>query len=278
MTLSQDLQRITRSAVLDPAEGLVMERVLLEQRRIWFDARTWQTAAACWCTESEGELVMLVDASPAEADNLITEARRRRAFVVSTPFSHPEDLAQRLVQAGMRRVQAQGTYIYRGGPTLPPQPARRGFSLAGLLGARPGPLPVDVETIGLPGLAIWNKACYRAFAPRGVSEFESLTEKTRALRNMGEAGSWYLATHQGQAVGTAIRYQGQGAAIVMAVGTDPRWRGRGIATALMQAIVADHSRQGHGFLFLDTQPGGNAERLYLQLGFVPAYVREVYGA
>ena len=263
---------------LDVVEGLVMERVLLQQRRIWFAAHLWESPAAQWCSEAEGEMIMLVQADPAGADALVAEARQRRAFVVVTPFTQPGDLAHRLVCSGFRRVQAQGTYVYRPGHTPPPVPAapsRRRFNLTPW--RQQEPLELTVEAVGLGDLVRWNRTCWRAFMPRGLSEVESLVEKTRAFRNMGGAARWYLALHRGQPVATSILHQGDGAAILMAVGTEPRWRGRGIATVLVHRAVADHAAHGQGFLFLDTQPGGNAERLYLGLGFVPAYVREVYG-
>jgi len=260
---------------LDVAEGLTMERVLLHQRRIWFDAHVWETPVATWCSEAEGEMVLLVRADPEATDALISEARRRRAFVVATPFSQPEDLVHRLMVSGLRRVQAQGTYVYRASPAPQPVPRRR-FNLNPWR-QQQEPVDLQIEAVGLGDLARWNRTCWRAFMPRGLSEVESMVEKTRAFRNMGDAARWYLAFHRGQPVATAILHQSEGAAILMAVGTEPRWRGRGVATALVHRAVADHAESGQGFLFLDTQPGGNAERLYLGLGFVPAYVREVYG-
>lgn len=260
---------------LDVAEGLIMERVLLEQRRIWFDARIWETPAAHWCSEAEGEMVLLVDTDPDGADALIREARQRRAFVAATPFSRPADLGRRLLHSGFRRVQAQGVYVYRPGQAAPAAVPRRRFNLTPWRNS--DPLDLEIEAIGLTDLARWNRTCWRAFMPRGLSEVESMVEKTRAFRNMGDSARWYLALHRGQPVATAILHQSEGAAILMAVGTEPRWRGRGAATAMVRRAIADHAASGEGFLFLDTTPGGNAERLYLGLGFVPAYVREVYG-
>lgn len=252
---------------------LHMEELLLEMRTIWFGAVPRPFHSGTLLVEPEGELVGLVDGTPEQADALVAEARRRQAYVVVTPFTRPHDLPSRLRAAGYRLVQRQGTYIYEpGDPPAPLRPARRG-----LIRLLRRPLPVRIEVVGEERLPLWNRICYTAFGPRGQTEEESLREKERAFANMGPAGTWYLAYAGDEPAATAILYQGREASELLAVGTLPRFRGRGLATALVRRAIADFSRRGQGFLFLDTRPGSGPERLYTRLGFRPAYVRSIYG-
>ena len=138
------------------------------------------------------------------------------------------------------------------------------------------PLPVRVEQITEQELPAWNQVCWRAFDSRGSLE-HSLKEKLAAFRSMGAAANWYLARAGEEPAGTAILYQAEDAAQVLAVGTLPAYRDRGIASALVRRIIADWQAGGSGLLFLDTAPGSAAERLYQRLGFRQAYRREIYG-
>jgi len=93
---------------------------------------------------------------------------------------------------------------------------------------------------------------------------------------MGGRALWYLARLGQVPVGTAILYLGEQAAQILAVGTRPGYRRRGVATALVRRAIADFRARGRGVLFLDTWPGSGAERLYLRLGFQRAYIRTMY--
>jgi GNAT superfamily N-acetyltransferase len=159
------------------------------------------------------------------------------------------------------------------GPAIRALPARRGFF--GLLGRRQKVPAITVRQIGADELPTWNGVCWRAFGGRG-SESDALREKRQAFRSMGASARWYLATADGRPAGTAILHQTPELGQVLAVGTDPGARGRGVATAVMRSLLHDWQQEGSGFLFLDTTPGSPAEQLYLRLGFRAAYVREVY--
>lgn len=255
---------------LDP-RWPVMEDVLLAMREMWFGA----TATPFYCgrllVEPEGELIAQIDGSPAEADLLVAEASRRRAYAVVTPFTRPPDLPRRLRACGYHVVQRQGTYVYEPGTAAAKVPQRRN-----LLSWFRRELPVEIDTVGAADLPLWNRICFEAFGPRGLTEQQSLLEKQRAYANMGERALWYIARAGGEPAGTAILYTGPQAGQVLAVGTLPRFRGRGIATIITRRALADFATRGRGFLFLDTRPGSQAERIYLSLGFQPAYVRTVY--
>lgn len=261
---------------------MAMERVILQVRRLWFGAREFPAGCATAVVESGGEILMLIDGDVAEADELVADAARRGSFVVTTSFTRPADMALRLKRAGYRSVQAHGTFvldpdIYRvhmgQGTSARPLAGRR----RGLLGLfqRPGPADVVVRQIGEEELPLWNAICWRAFGGRS-SEALSLREKEQAFRAMGADARWYLATAHGRPAGTAILFQAPEAAQILAVGTLPGLRGRGVASAVMHRLIGVWQASGHGFLFLDTTPGSDAERLYRRLGFAPVYVREVH--
>ncbi|HWI52543.1 MAG TPA: GNAT family N-acetyltransferase [Symbiobacteriaceae bacterium] len=256
----------------------VMEDVILDVRRDWFGARIVSLGRAVAVLEAGGEMVMAIDEDGPGADRLIAEAAQRSAYVVATDFTRPPDLGARLRRAGFAPVQRHATYIldetaYQRSDD-PEPPAGRRTGLLQMLRRRERPA-VAVHRISEAELPEWNGVCWRAFGAR-YSEVASLLDKQSAFRNMGADANWYLATVAGRPAGTAILYQDDEAAQVLAVGTLPSLQGRGVATAIMRYLIADWQQQGHGFLFLDTNPGSGAERLYLKLGFVPAYLREVY--
>jgi GNAT superfamily N-acetyltransferase len=256
-----------------------MESVLLAMRQMWFAAQVRQLHGGLLVSEPEGEIVTMVNGDSASAAGLIREAQERRAYVVATPFSRPPDLPARLRRAGFHLVHRQGTYLYEG-PSLTeadlePRGEQRRRGLLSWLGART-PLPVEISPVTEADVAAWNRVCWVAFSPRGVSESQSLAEKRRAFRAMGPRSVWYLARSGDRPIGCAILYQGEEAAQVLAVGTLPGFRGRGVATAVVKRAIYDWQQGGWGFLFLDTIPRSSPERLYLALGFRPAYTRQVF--
>ncbi|HYF92202.1 MAG TPA: GNAT family N-acetyltransferase [Symbiobacteriaceae bacterium] len=258
--------------------ALLMEQVIRDVRRLWFGALAVPLAGAVGLVEGGGEMIVGVDTDGPGADRLIAGAADRGAYVLTTSLSRPADLGARLRLAGYAAVQSHVTYVLdetafeRAMAPQPPQERRRG--LLTLLWRRE-PVNVEIRQIGPDELPRWNAVCWRAFGGR-TSEAASLLDKQTAFGNMGSAARWYLAVAGARPVGTAIVYQGEGAAQVLAVGTLPALQSRGVATAVMKHLVRDWQAGGSGFLFLDTSPGSTAERLYLRLGFRPSYLREVY--
>lgn len=260
-----------------------MEEVIIAVRRLWFGATITPLDGAVSVGEAGGELLMCLEADGDGADRLIADAARRGAYVVATDCSRPLDLRARLRRAGFGPVQSHGTYVLDEAAferAVSSHAARgRGEGRPGLLGLlwrrereRPA---ITVQRIGADQLPQWNEVCWRAFRARST-EAGSLIDKMTAYQGMGDRAWWYLATIGGRPAGTAILFQGEGAAQVLAVGTLPSLQGRGVATAILQRLIRDWQAAGRGFLFLDTDPGSNAERLYLKLGFVQAYVREIH--
>lgn len=250
-----------------PAE---MEAVFQTVREAWFGARPHVVPGATLLEEPRGELLMHVDATPDQADRLIQLAIARRAFLLCTDLSQPSDLRERLRLQGFRLYHVGQTFLYRADPAGAAAPWRSRSSQE----ARPQPA-VRIETIPRTLLPVWSEVCRRAFGQR-VDPATALAEKEMAWVGMGEQARWYLAWSDGIPVATAILFQMEQAAQILAVGTLPGMRGRGIASALMRRLIADWQDQGKGFLFLDTEPEGEAARLYQGLGFAPVYRRELW--
>jgi len=255
---------------MDAARAATLERVILAVRRHWFAAASSDLGCAVGLVESGGELISLVDGDSEQADALVANAALRGAYVVATSFSQPPDLALRLRRQGFRLIQRHGVYVFE--PGVRRAPVRHGL-LSRLLWREP--LSVTVHKADAGEIPVWNEVCWRAFGPRGTLE-ASLQEKQQAFCSMGSAGSWYLAVAEGRAVGTACMFCTPEASQVLAVGTLPAFRGRGIASALMAQVIRDWESGDAGLLFLDASPGSVAERLYLRIGFRAVYVRELY--
>lgn len=250
---------------LAPAQ---MEAVFQAVREAWFGARPHPVPGALLLEEPRGELLMHVAATPEEAEQLIRFANARRAFLLCTDLSQPSDLRERLRQHGFRLYHVGQTFLYKEEAGPP-----RGLGRA-LTPARPQPA-VRIETIPHSLLPIWSEVCRRAFGQR-VDAATALSEKEMAWAGMGDRARWYLAWSDGIPVATAILLQLEQAAQILAVGTLPGMRGRGIASALMRRLIADWQVERKGFLFLDTEPDGDAARLYQGLGFVSGYRRELW--
>jgi GNAT superfamily N-acetyltransferase len=82
-------------------------------------------------------------------------------------------------------------------------------------------------------------------------------------------GSWkfYLAYLDGEAVGTCALFCSGGVSGVYDVGTLPKYRGKGIGSALTLQALQDAAAIGCKMHSLQAEEGGNAECLYKKLGF-----------
>lgn len=251
----------------------LMERVMGEIRRHWFNAILTDTPGVLSVVEPGGEILMCVDCEEEEADALIAGAVSRGAYMVCTGLSRPSDLGARLKRAGYRPIQQHWTYLFNPQSSAPPKQRQRPRLISILPWSDPPSIEVDLIT--LAELRQWNEVSWQAFGARGTLD-DSLNDKLRAYQNMGAQGSWYMARFRGRPVGTACIYRGRGASQILAVGTLPGFRGRGIATAVVERVIGDWQSGTESILFLDARAGSSAERIYTRLGFRPLYLRELY--
>lgn len=271
-------ERRAHATLMKREQAALMERVMVRVRRLWFGSQEVSLHHATLLVESGGELLLCVDTDSASADELVTRAAESGAYMAVTGFSRPGDLGARLRKVGFTVVQRHGTYILDEGAydaALPQNVSDLQSSGVFSFLHRRRQAVVTVRSVGEEELPAWNGVCWRAFGRRG-SEADSLLEKQHAFLAMGDTADWYLAYLGERPVGTAICYQECEAAQVLAVGTLPECRRRGVATALLQRLIHDWRQRNHGFLFLDTAPEGAAAQLYHRLGFRYAYLREIY--
>ena len=79
----------------------------------------------------------------------------------------------------------------------------------------------------------------------------------------------YLATWSGRNAGACDLFVLGEWARLDSVGTLPEFRRRGVASALVRRAIADAENGGVRVLYLFTEAGSDAERLYRKCGFIP---------
>lgn len=86
----------------------------------------------------------------------------------------------------------------------------------------------------------------------------------------------YLGSADSEPVCIATLIEAEGWVGIYNVGTAPNRRKRGFAGKLLARAIADALEGGNVRIFLQTEAGSGAERLYLSLGFETAFVRTGY--
>jgi len=93
---------------------------------------------------------------------------------------------------------------------------------------------------------------------------------------MRKGGRYYVAYVDGKPVGTSFLFSLAKTGGIFNVGTLKEYRKRGIATALTIHAVNESIRKGNDIHTLQTDKGGNAERLYKKIGFVTDHTASWY--
>ncbi len=87
---------------------------------------------------------------------------------------------------------------------------------------------------------------------------------------------YYVARVGGDIVGGCFISLFEDIPTIMGVCTLPKARGQGVATALLERVVADSIAATHPFTCLFVERGNPAKRLYRSLGFVPLLDSQTY--
>jgi ribosomal protein S18 acetylase RimI-like enzyme len=93
---------------------------------------------------------------------------------------------------------------------------------------------------------------------------------------MRKGAKLYLAYVEGKPVGTSGLLSLMKTGGIFFVGTLEEYRRRGIGTTLTAHTVMDSIREGNDLHTLQTEKGGNAERLYRKIGFVTDHTISYY--
>jgi GNAT superfamily N-acetyltransferase len=85
---------------------------------------------------------------------------------------------------------------------------------------------------------------------------------------MQKGGKYYVAYVKGKPIGTSFLFSLMKTGGIFNVGTLKEYRKRGVGTALTVHAIMESIKEGNNIHTLQTAKGGNAERLYNEIGFV----------
>lgn len=167
--------------------------------------------------------------------------------------AYQDDLARAAAERGLE-VESNVVMAY----ALPqaPRPAP-GLDIRPLDLAREWDATVDLALVAEPGSAAfsaftaWQRGCFRRMLEAGH-------------------GQWWGAWRDGRLAGSAGLFTRNGWARFQEVVTHPELRRRGVCSNLCHAMVEDlRARDPAARVVIVAEPGSDAERVYLRLGFRP---------
>lgn len=91
-----------------------------------------------------------------------------------------------------------------------------------------------------------------------------------------KGGKYYVAYVEGKPVGTSFLFSLMKTGGIFNIGTLKEYRKRGIGTTLTVYAIMKSVEEGNDFHTLQTEKGGNAERLYKEIGFVTDHTATWY--
>ena len=141
---------------------------------------------------------------------------------------------------------------------------------------------ISVNRIAPDELPLWLDTVVEGFASPDGQGVASHEEFPRAVleRTIGDlardpAYSSYLARLDGEAAGGAAFHLFAGVAQLAGAATRPRYRGRGVQTALLAARLADAAAAGCDIAVITTQPGSKSQQNAQRQGFDLLYTRTI---
>lgn len=197
----------------------------------------------------------------------------------ASPFADDAEQRGWLAAAGYRQVR---TWLHMTRPVTP-------ADIEALPGPREGVVvrTVDCHEHGLPvaaDLRLVHQQLEESFQDHFNSYRESFAEFVQRLRE--EPGHrwdhWWLAYVDGEPAGALVASllppgaSGKEGSYVEYIGVNRRARGRGVAKALLFAVIRDVAARGGDRVSLevDADSPTNADQLYSSLGWVTDYVTE----
>lgn len=113
----------------------------------------------------------------------------------------------------------------------------------------------------------------QAFDPR----FGEAWTRAQCLGIMAMPGVWLiLATVQGEAAGFALSRSIADETELLLLATAPAFRRRGVAKALISAVIATAKERGSSRVHLEVRSGNEAVKLYISAGFTKIGERRGY--
>ena len=123
---------------------------------------------------------------------------------------------------------------------------------------------VKVNEINEDGIDVFDRLMVTSFEM--PSEWKKVFDKI-SVDWMRKGARNYLADADGQPVGTISLFSKDKTGCILNVSTLKEYRRRGIGTELTMQVVSDSFKEGNDLHTLQTDKGGDAERLYQKLGF-----------
>ncbi|MGE5674611.1 MAG: GNAT family N-acetyltransferase [Mycobacterium leprae] len=201
-------------------------------------------------------------ATLAAAGALLSAYDRRPALFLSPAAGEVEQLAERLRLTGWVPVLHQ---VVLASPL--PQPERRSDPA------------ITVTSVGREQLPLWGQTLVDAYGVSTEAADSIRRGWTALMADPGEGAkvSYYLATLEGQSVGTGLTWSQGGIAALYCGAVNSAFRRRGVHRALMQRRLTDAAREGNHLAVLQTEKGSPVEHLCTtHLGFTLAYERQMW--
>ena len=134
-------------------------------------------------------------------------------------------------------------------------------------------LGIDLRQGAVADLAVVDRVMKAAFDPR----FGEAWTHNQVLGLMAMPGVWLtIAEIGGEPAGFALSRRVLDEAELLLLATAPPLRRRGVAAALLRAVVADARSEGARTLHLEVRDGNDAIKLYRAAGFAKVGERRHY--
>lgn len=181
------------------------------------------------------------------------KGRAGRAVADIDPVAECQGIGRELRKLGMEPSSASFPLLYYP-PVEPPSVPNGQIEVIEI-----NPMDSEVETWISMQIVDEREEQDRVFW-KSVAEMEARSGMCRL----------FLAKINGEPAGACDQFSADGWGRIDSVITHPRWRRKGVATSLVIHAVNESIQSGCRFTYLFTRSGSDAERLYLQLGFVKA--------
>lgn len=168
------------------------------------------------------------------------------AYFRVSPCSHPETLVPTLEDRGFKEQWEESIMIFEGEPKID-------LSIG-----------LEINTISKQELAMWIDVAAEVF---GVPSSEKEGYYEYVLEHLKRGGRCFLASLEGEPVGTSMLYSMNRVGSIFTVGTLTNYRRRGVGTAVTMHSVLQSMDDGNKIHTLQVGEGEYAEQLYQKLGF-----------
>ncbi|MCL4435274.1 MAG: GNAT family N-acetyltransferase [Thaumarchaeota archaeon] len=193
-------------------------------------------------------------------DRVVLEYQTRniRPCIFISPLTHPQNLKTTLQDIGFRERNQLHVMEFAGADRI----------------KTPEPSNMIVQRIGAELLDLWIQIFAESFMviPPQIKEYSA---RAQHLPLDGEV-ELFIASLSGEPAGCAALYSKNGVGGVYSVGTLPKFRRRGVATALLKTVVQRSKALGNNSTILQVFSEEGPVTLYRHNGFELRYSKNIY--